>query len=85
MDVFLSTLAKTPSLQEVTVGHLIQGIQANKVMADIKHFAFNDQETGRTVVDVQVSKKAAHESDCSPSSWGYALGSRQASCAPITR
>jgi len=28
-------------------------------MGDIKHFALNDQETGRTVVDVRLSKKAA--------------------------
>src|SRR6201985_2610344 len=38
-----------PLLAGVTVGHLIRGVQGNQVMGDIKHYAFNDQETGRTV------------------------------------
>ena len=32
-------------------------------MNDIKHYAFNDQETGRTVVNVLLDKKAMRESD----------------------
>ena len=52
-----------PVLAGVTVGHLIMGVQQNHVMGDIKHYAFNDQETGRTIVDVHLDRKAAHESD----------------------
>jgi beta-glucosidase len=63
-----------PVLAGITVGHVIQGIQANKVMADIKHFALNDQETGRTVVDVQVTRKAAHESDLLAFELGIRVG-----------
>ncbi len=44
-----------PVLAGVTVGHLIMGVEQNKVMGDIKHYALNDQETGRTVVDAQIS------------------------------
>jgi len=33
------------------------------VMSDIKHYALNDQETGRTVVNVQLGHKAMRESD----------------------
>ncbi|WP_334266667.1 beta-glucosidase [Edaphobacter sp. HDX4] len=63
-----------PLLAGVTVGHVIQGIQANKIMADIKHYAFNDQETGRTVVDVHISKQAAHESDLLAFELGIRIG-----------
>src|SRR5258708_21543439 len=52
-----------PLLAGVTVGHVIRGVQDNRIMGDIKHYAFNDQETGRTVVDARLSKKAARESD----------------------
>ena len=52
-----------PVLAGTTVGHLIMGLQQNHIMGDIKHYAFNDQETGRTVVDVHLDHKAARESD----------------------
>ena len=32
-------------------------------MSDIKHYAFNDQETGRTNVNVLLDQKAMRESD----------------------
>src|SRR5882724_10552109 len=43
-------------------------------MGDIKHFAFNDQETGRTVVDVRISRKAARESDLLAFELGIRIG-----------
>ncbi|HEY0745198.1 MAG TPA: glycoside hydrolase family 3 C-terminal domain-containing protein [Steroidobacteraceae bacterium] len=52
-----------PLLAGMMVGQVIRGVQDNHIMGDIKHFALNDQETGRTVVDVQISKKGARESD----------------------
>jgi beta-glucosidase len=52
-----------PLLAGLMVGLLIQGVQANHIMGDIKHFALNDQETGRTVVDAKLTHKAARESD----------------------
>ena len=52
-----------PLLAGSIVGNLAKGIQAQHVMGDIKHYAFNDQETGRTVVDVHIDKRAARESD----------------------
>ncbi|MDP9089979.1 MAG: glycoside hydrolase family 3 C-terminal domain-containing protein [Pseudomonadota bacterium] len=52
-----------PLLAGMMVGQLIRGVQDNRIMGDIKHYALNDQETGRTVVDVQISKKGARESD----------------------
>jgi beta-glucosidase len=56
------------------VGHLIQGVQANHIMGDIKHFALNDQETGRTLVDAHLSHKAARESDLLAFEIGIRIG-----------
>ena len=63
-----------PVLAGTTVGNLIAGVESNGVMGDIKHFAMNDQETGRTVVDVQASHKAMHESDLLAFEIGIRIG-----------
>ena len=63
-----------PLLAGVTVGHLIRGVQGNQVMGDIKHYAFNDQETGRTVVDVHIPHRAARESDLLAFEIGIRIG-----------
>jgi beta-glucosidase len=52
-----------PVLAGYMVGHIVDGIQRNQVMADMKHYALNDQETGRTLIDVHLDHKAARESD----------------------
>ncbi len=63
-----------PVLAGTTVGNLIAGLESNKVMGDIKHYALNDQETGRTVVDVQIGHKAMHESDLLAFEIGIRIG-----------
>ncbi|MGB6868010.1 MAG: glycoside hydrolase family 3 C-terminal domain-containing protein [Acidobacteriaceae bacterium] len=52
-----------PILAGTMVGELARGVQSNQVMGDIKHYAFNDQETGRTIVNAEISQRAARESD----------------------
>ena len=52
-----------PLLAGTLVGKLAEGLQSNHVMGDIKHYAFNDQETGRTVFNAEISQRAARESD----------------------
>jgi beta-glucosidase len=52
-----------PVLAGTMVGELARGVQANRVMGDIKHYAFNDQETGRNTVNVAIDQRAARESD----------------------
>jgi beta-glucosidase len=52
-----------PVLAGTMVGELARGVQSNQVMGDIKHYAFNDQETGRTTVNVSIDERAARESD----------------------
>jgi beta-glucosidase len=63
-----------PLLAGVTVGHVIRGVEDNHIMGDIKHFAFNDQETGRTIVDARISTKAARESDLLAFELGIRIG-----------
>lgn len=63
-----------PVLAGTTVGHLIQGLESNQIMGDIKHYALNDQETGRTVVDARIGRKAMHESDLLAFEIGIQIG-----------
>ena len=63
-----------PLLAGVTVGHVVRGVQDNQIMGDIKHFAFNDQETGRSIVDARISVKAARESDLLAFELGIRIG-----------
>ncbi len=63
-----------PVLAGYTVGNVIRGVQDNTILGDIKHYALNDQETGRTVVDVHLSHKAAHESDLLAFELGIRIG-----------
>lgn len=52
-----------PVLAGTMTGNLERGVLSQHVMSDIKHYALNDQETGRTVVNVLLDKKALRESD----------------------
>ncbi len=52
-----------PVLAGTMTGNLMKGLQAQQVMGDIKHYAFNDQETGRDIVNANINHKAARESD----------------------
>lgn len=52
-----------PLLAGTMVGAIVRGIQSNHIVSTIKHFAFNDQETGRNRVNVVVEEGAARLSD----------------------
>jgi len=56
-------LSEDPLLSGVLVGAAIAGIQSNDIISTIKHYALNDQETGRQYVDIRISEPAARESD----------------------
>jgi len=47
---------------KISAAHL-NAIQALHVIADIKHFAFNDQETGRTTANAIIDDRSGRESD----------------------
>jgi len=52
-----------PVLAGKMVAQLIRGIQSQNVISDVKHYAFNDQETGRNIGNVKLGKRAMRESD----------------------
>jgi beta-glucosidase len=52
-----------PLLAGIMVGEQIRGAQSNNIISTIKHFAFNDQETGRFHHDTKIGEAAARMSD----------------------
>ena len=52
-----------PLLAGTMVGAMVRGIQSNRIVSTVKHFALNNQETGRNAVDVKVDEAAARMSD----------------------
>jgi beta-glucosidase len=56
-------LGEDPILAGTLVGNLMKCEQAQHVIGDIKHYAVNDQESGRNEVDVNIGKRALRESD----------------------
>ena len=55
--------SEDPLLSGLMVGAAIGGVQSRHVISTIKHFALNDQETDRVVLDVRIDPAAARESD----------------------
>jgi beta-glucosidase len=56
-------LGEDPVLAGTLVGNRVKCEQAQHVIGDMKHYAVNDQESGRNEVNVIVSKRAMRESD----------------------
>jgi beta-glucosidase len=57
------TKGEDPILAGKIAAAHISAIQAQHVIGGIKHFALNDQETGRTTADVQIDERGMRESD----------------------
>ncbi len=56
-------LGEDPLLAGVLVGASLRGIQSNHIVATIKHFVLNAQETGRMVLSAEIDEQALRESD----------------------
>jgi beta-glucosidase len=56
-------LGEDPILAGTLIARLIEGTQSAHVIGDIKHYALNDQESGRNAVNINISKRAARETD----------------------
>lgn len=56
-------MGEDPILAGKMVASAIKGLQAQHVIGDIKHYALNDQESGRNAVNVHIDERAARESD----------------------
>ena len=52
-----------PLLAGRIAGATVEGIQSRNVVSTVKHYALNDQESGRSVLDARISEQGARESD----------------------
>ena len=55
--------SEDPILSGIMVGQLARGVQSNHIMGDIKHYAMNDQETGRNILDAVIDRRTLRETD----------------------
>jgi len=67
-------LGEDPILAGTMVGHVMKGLQAQHVLGDIKHYALNDQESGRNAVNVNISERAMRETDLLAFEIGIRIG-----------
>jgi beta-glucosidase len=56
-------LGEDALLAGMLCGASIRGIQSNRIVATVKHFVLNAQETGRLVLSAQIDEAALRESD----------------------
>ena len=52
-----------PLLAGIMAGEQIRGVQSNHVISTVKHYAYNDQETGRNHLNVKIDDAAGRMSD----------------------
>jgi beta-glucosidase len=67
-------MGEDPILAGTLVGNRIKCEQAQHVIGDIKHYAANDQESGRNEVNVIIGKRALHETDLLAFEIGIGIG-----------
>jgi beta-glucosidase len=67
-------LGEDPILAGTLVGNRIKCEQAQHVVGDIKHYAVNDQESGRNEVNVIIDKRVLHETDLLAFEIGISIG-----------
>jgi beta-glucosidase len=72
-------MGEDPILAGTMVGHRIKGEQAQHVIGDIKHYALNDQESGRNAVNVNISERALRETDL----LAFEIGLRESNAAAV--
>ena len=56
-------LGEDPILAGKLVAQVIKGTQDQHVLGDIKHYALNDQESGRNAVNVKIDERSMRETD----------------------
>ncbi|MGW5001872.1 beta-glucosidase [Streptomyces hydrogenans] len=57
------TFSEDPLLSADLVAELVRGVQAEGLVATVKHFALNNQERDRDSVDVRADDQTAHETE----------------------
>ncbi len=72
-------MGEDPVLAGKMVSQVMRGEQAQHVIGDIKHYALNDQESGRNAVNVNIDKRAMRESDL----LAFEIGLRESNVAAV--
>jgi beta-glucosidase len=72
-------MGEDPILAGKMVGQVMRGEQAQHVIGDIKHYAMNDQESGRNAVNVNIDKRSMRESDL----LAFEIGVRESNAAAV--
>jgi beta-glucosidase len=52
-----------PILAGALLGNFVKGVQAQNIIGDLKHYAVNDQESGRNAVNANIDKRSMRETD----------------------
>ncbi len=52
-----------PLLAGTLAGNFVKGVQSEHVIGDLKHYAVNDQESGRNAVNTNIDKRSMRETD----------------------
>src|SRR5215470_17766111 len=52
-----------PLLAGILVGNFVKGVQSQNIIGDLKHYAVNDQESGRNAVNANIDKRSMRETD----------------------
>lgn len=72
-------MGEDPVLAGRMVGRVISGLEAQHVIGDIKHYAFNNQESGRVAVNVNIDKRSMRETDL----LAFEIGLRESNSAAV--
>jgi beta-glucosidase len=56
-------MGEDPLLSGTLDGNVEKGVQSQHVIGDLKHYALNDQESGRNAVNVNIDKRSMRETD----------------------
>jgi len=72
-------LGEDPILAGQMVGHVMRAEQEQHIIGDIKHYAMNDQESGRNAVNVSIDKRSMRESDL----LAFEIGLRESNVAAV--
>ena len=72
---------ESPYLGSQLVPAYVQGVQSQKVMANVKHFILNNQETNRGSVSSNVGERALHQVYMAPFRAGILAGAATAMCS----
>jgi beta-glucosidase len=52
-----------PLLAGTLAGNFVKGVQSEHIIGDLKHYAVNDQESGRNAVNANIDKRSLRETD----------------------